>query len=107
MPAPFHRNPVTLMYLAGAVLLLLGAGPAPPFRRILRRILGRRGGHMDVAVTAGGGAAGQRSAGHSLYSGLVSLALRPGTAYAEARCRARRAGRGPIYWVPPSQINHV
>ena len=26
MPAPFHKNPVTLMYLAGAVLLLLGLG---------------------------------------------------------------------------------
>lgn len=28
MPAPFHRNPVTIMYLAGLVLLLLGAGHA-------------------------------------------------------------------------------
>lgn len=26
MPAPFHRNPVTIMYLAGLVLVLLGVG---------------------------------------------------------------------------------
>lgn len=28
MPAPFHKNPVTIMYLAGLVLLLLGVGHA-------------------------------------------------------------------------------